>query len=78
MYSIEISSVPADLGEDVDLLLKWPGLLVLEEYCSKSGFSVFVAECMKNAGSEGTGRVREKLLSIRTTEAIVGLSLRSS
>ena len=39
-----------------------------------NGSSGSMLLCIKNAGSEGTVRVSEKLVSMRTTEAMVGLS----
>lgn len=61
------------------MLSKCLELVVVLEVCpSNRGFSGFVLVCMKNAGSEGTASVKEKLLSMRTTEAIVGLSAMSS
>lgn len=66
-----------DLDFDFDI---WgfpkPLLPELDELNSlRSGISGSMVLCMKKAGSNGKGSVREKLLSIRTTEAMVGLSI---
>lgn len=40
---------------------------------SRKGISYSMLLCIKDGGLEGTGRVRELQLSMRTTEAMVGL-----
>ena len=67
-----------DCCKDHELLYKWLESFVLEVYSTKSGCSSILVVGMKKAGSEGTASVIVALLSMRTTEAIVGLSVRSS
>jgi hypothetical protein len=54
--------LPLDLSSD----------FVIHVLCSHWDESVLL--CIKNAGCEGTGMLMESLLSMRTIEAIVGLT----
>ena len=58
--------------EEIDLVLASSlGYNDFELYSLMSEISGLISLC---AGPEGTGRLRERLLSMRTTAAIVGLS----
>lgn len=48
--------------------------MVVPDVDSNAGMPEFVLLYMRNPGCEGSGRLREWLLSIRTTDAMVGLS----
>lgn len=76
--SVTEKSLALDCREDLDLLFKWLEFLALELESLIEGFSEFGLESMKKAGSDGIARLKEELLSMRTTEPMVGLSEASS
>lgn len=74
-YTSVSKASSTDQRGDLDFVFDLLEFIVPELYSSSSGISgLNMAPHIKNAGSEGVGRVIDKLLSMRTTELMVGLS----